>query len=121
MQVTLRDQPDKTHCAHPCLAPSSALRPGHLSAHSCPCVPMLAPCSSSMLVPKGSHAVGWERGHHLASRQRLGPWAGVGQITSSAISAGEVSSLDHEVLDHTVELAALEAESFLRVGREKME
>lgn len=65
--------------------------------------------------------MGWERGCCLPSRQQLDPWGGVGQITSSAISTGEVSSLDHEVLDHTVELAALEAESFLGVGREKTE
>lgn len=33
--------------------------------------------------------------------------------TTSSISSGEVASLDHEVLNHTVELAALVTESFL--------
>lgn len=47
--------------------------------------------------------------------------AWIHQVTSSAITTGEVSSLDHEVLDHTVELAALEAKSFLGVWRENTE
>lgn len=33
--------------------------------------------------------------------------------TTSSVSSGEVASLDHEVLNHTVELAALVTESFL--------
>lgn len=33
--------------------------------------------------------------------------------TTSSISSSEVSSLDHEVLNHAVELAALVTESFL--------
>lgn len=38
--------------------------------------------------------------------------------TSGAVPAGEVPSLDHEVLDDAVELAALEAEPFLhRTGQ----
>lgn len=35
------------------------------------------------------------------------------QLTSSAISSGEVSTLDHELLDDSVEFAALVTESFL--------
>lgn len=36
-----------------------------------------------------------------------------GHLTSSAVSSGEVSALDHEVLDDSVEFAALVTESFL--------
>lgn len=53
------------------------------------------------------------------SHSRTVAW--IRHVTSSAIAAGEVSSLDHEVLDHTVELAALEAKSFLGVWRENTE
>lgn len=55
----------------------------------------------------------------LLSHSQTAAW--ICQVTSSAVAAGEVSSLDHEVLDHTVELAALEAKSFLGAWREKME
>ena len=34
-------------------------------------------------------------------------------LTSSAVMVGEVSSLDHKILDNTVETAALVAEPFL--------
>lgn len=34
--------------------------------------------------------------------------------TSGSISSGEISSLDHEVFDHSVELAAFITESFLK-------
>lgn len=65
--------------------------------------------------------MGWQHGDYLISRQWLSPQAGVGQITSSAITTSEVSSLDHEVLDHTVEFAVLEAKTFLGLGVENRE
>lgn len=37
-------------------------------------------------------------------------------VTSGAISPSEVSALDHEVLDHTMEFAVFEAKSFLGKG-----
>lgn len=37
------------------------------------------------------------------------------RLTSSAISSGEVSTLDHELLDDSVEFAALVTKSFLFV------
>lgn len=40
---------------------------------------------------------------------------GVRGSTSGSISSGEISSLDHEVFDHSVELAAFITESFLKI------
>lgn len=39
-------------------------------------------------------------------------------LTSSAISPSEVSTLDHEVLDYTMEFAVFVAKSFLEKGEE---
>lgn len=39
------------------------------------------------------------------------------EVTSCAISPGEVSTLDHEVLDDTMELAVFVAKSFLERGK----
>lgn len=41
------------------------------------------------------------------------------EVTSSAISPGKVSTLDHEVLDHTMEFAVFVAKSFLNKGRRR--
>lgn len=38
------------------------------------------------------------------------------EVTSSAVSPGEISTLDHEVLDHTMEFAVFVAKSFLGKG-----
>lgn len=43
------------------------------------------------------------------------------EVTSCAISPGEVSTLDHEVLDDTMELAVLIAKSFLERGKRRQD
>ena len=98
------------------LSLTALIPPQHRAPLRGPLMPTCPHCGTTLQLhtgPQGAQAAGWERGCCLR--------AGVSQITSGAISAGEVSSLDHEVLDHTVKLAALEAESFLGAGRERRE
>lgn len=101
-------------------APSTPVTPAFSSApRPCLCelhAHLFPPSSSSILVP--GTALQWLESW-LLSHSKTVVW--IHKVTSSAIAAGEVSSLDHEVLDHTVELAAFEAKSFLEVWRENME